>query len=234
MTISELIDEISAIDAIYPGSVNETAPQIYKFTIPEHEKLIVALSFPTEYPQERPQIVQVISTDGKIYTDEKYIERNVVEMLGRIFNPGDVCIFELLTEVMEFLENYELEHEQVKKVEEDKSEERKIKEIVKKVHKLEIKEPKPLVDPLAEWTVSDPIVDRGSTFIAYVRNVESVEEAKEYLDLLTTDRKISRSSHNMTSWRIKKENGVQYQDFDDDGETAAGSRLLHLLTVCIH
>lgn len=30
------------------------------------------------------------------------------------------------------------------------------------------------------------------------------------------------------------ENGVTFQDCDDDGETAAGGRLLHLLQVCIN
>ncbi|GMF82167.1 unnamed protein product [[Candida] boidinii] len=35
----------------------------------------------------------------------------------------------------------------------------------------------------------------------------------------------------MTAWRIKMDNGIQFQDCDDDGETAAGGRLLHLLTI---
>jgi hypothetical protein len=34
----------------------------------------------------------------------------------------------------------------------------------------------------------------------------------------------------MTAWRIRGADGlVTYQDCDDDGETAAGSRLLHLM-----
>jgi putative IMPACT (imprinted ancient) family translation regulator len=33
----------------------------------------------------------------------------------------------------------------------------------------------------------------------------------------------------MTAWRIKGPNDTSYQDCDDDGETAAGSRMLHLM-----
>ena len=35
----------------------------------------------------------------------------------------------------------------------------------------------------------------------------------------------------MTRWRVKRDDGIQFQDCDDDGETAAGGRLLHLLTM---
>lgn len=85
-----------------------------------------------------------------------------------------------------------------------------------------------------DWIQSDPIVDRGSTFIAYVRQVNTLQDAQEYLDDLLTDKKIAKATHNISSWRIKMENGVTFQDCDDDGETAAGGRLLHLLQVCIN
>lgn len=232
MTVSELIDEIGAIDAIYPESANELAQQIYNFIIPEHEKLTVQISFPSEYPVERPQILQVVTKDGKVHTDEKYIERHLNDILDRIFNPGDVCIFEFLTEVMEFLEIYEKEHKQEEKEPKVKEvKDARVEEVVKKTESLNLT---PSIDPLEGWTISDQITDRGSTFIAYVRPALSVKEAQDHLDLLTTDKKIARAAHNISSWRIKKDSGVQYQDFDDDGETAAGSRLLHLLTVCIH
>ena len=48
--------------------------------------------------------------------------------------------------------------------------------------------------------------------------------------LLATDKKAAKATHNMTAWRMRDdETGVVYRDCDDDGETAAGSRLLHLL-----
>lgn len=44
--------------------------------------------------------------------------------------------------------------------------------------------------------------------------------------------KVARASHNMWAFRIRvPDKGTFLQDCDDDGEAAAGSRLLHLLQV---
>uniref|UniRef100_A0A183B8X0 UPF0029 domain-containing protein n=1 Tax=Echinostoma caproni TaxID=27848 RepID=A0A183B8X0_9TREM len=50
------------------------------------------------------------------------------------------------------------------------------------------------------------------------------------------DRKIAAATHNILAWRIvdhkrNQANPVVHADCDDDGETHAGSRLLHLLTI---
>lgn len=67
-------------------------------------------------------------------------------------------------------------------------------------------------------------------FVARVAMVSSPQEAKRFLrHLLATDKKAAKATHNITAWRIKGDSGVQFQDCDDDGETAAGGRLLHLL-----
>ena len=49
------------------------------------------------------------------------------------------------------------------------------------------------------------------------------------LHLLDTDKKVAKATHNITAHRIQSDNGVTFQDCDDDGETAAGGRLLHLM-----
>ena len=46
---------------------------------------------------------------------------------------------------------------------------------------------------------------------------------------LCTDNKIARATHNIWALRIVQPNGVIISDNDDDGETAAGGRLMHLL-----
>lgn len=80
------------------------------------------------------------------------------------------------------------------------------------------------------WSLSEVISEKKSVFIARAAPVTSVEQAKQYLaHLLATDKKVAKATHNITAWRIRGQNGVQYQDCDDDGETAAGGRLLHLL-----
>lgn len=50
--------------------------------------------------------------------------------------------------------------------------------------------------------------------------------------VLLLNGKIARATHNMWAYRIKvQDKGTYLQDCDDDGEAAAGSRLLHLLQV---
>lgn len=228
MTKEELADEIDAIDAIYPDSVTSVTPQVVNFKVPEHNDVIVQINFPLEYPDLPPEIVQVIILNTLKYSDISYLERTFSEKLKATYRAGEVCMFELLTELQTFLDTYSsrdiankfsqlhVEKEKTPEPEVVKNQERKIEN----------------VDPLDGWAQSEPIVDRGSTFIGFARKVKSVEEANYYLNLLVSDRKIAKSAHNMTAWRIKGENGVQYQDCDDDGEAAAGGRLLHLLTVC--
>lgn len=54
------------------------------------------------------------------------------------------------------------------------------------------------------------------------------------LDELYQNKKIASATHNMYAYRIfKTETKTWFQDCDDDGETHAGSRLLHLLQVCL-
>ncbi|KAG6269897.1 hypothetical protein E4U49_005967 [Claviceps purpurea] len=93
------------------------------------------------------------------------------------------------------------------------------------------------MDP-PDWTLSEVLVENKSTFVARVARVSSPEEAKRYIAyLLATDKKTRGATHNITAWRIRAEGpagagtGLQFQDCDDDGETAAGGRLLHLLQV---
>lgn len=89
-----------------------------------------------------------------------------------------------------------------------------------------------VLDEPPNWIMSEVVVEKKSAFVARAAQVTSQEMAEAYLDhLLDTEKKVSQATHNITAWRIGQP-GTQdptYQDFDDDGETAAGARLLHLL-----
>lgn len=235
MTKEELQDEISAIDAIYPGCTTEVAPQIYNFKVLQHQGLELQLSFPQTYPDEAPSIIQVIVDDPVKFSDAGYLEKSFGSKLKEIFRSGEVCMFEFLSELDVMLESYS---------DRENSLEEKVKDLVIESRDtspkdfIDRKEPKEqdvkAVDPLAGWIQSDPVVDRGSTFIGFTREVHSLDEAEHDLDILVADKKVSKAAHNISAWRIKGNGGVQYQDCDDDGETAAGGRLLHLLTVRIY
>lgn len=51
------------------------------------------------------------------------------------------------------------------------------------------------------------------------------------MEQLLRNKKIRQATHNVLAYRIKQDNGLIFEDCDDDGETNAGSRLLHLLKI---
>ena len=76
------------------------------------------------------------------------------------------------------------------------------------------------------------LVDRKSIFQAHLAVVHSSKEAENVLEKLKENRKINAATHNMWAYRILKPNSnVINQNCDDDGETHAGSRMLHLLQI---
>lgn len=235
----ELEEEIDAIDAIYPDSVERLTPEIINFVIPNHEEVVVQLSFPSTYPHEKPNVIQVITKNIRKFPDNSYLEDKVNELIDGIFQEDEVVVFELFGELDNFLQAHDEAYQAELARTSAKSNTVHLSggktEKANKQQNLQNRVTAPIIDidVTADWVQSDPIHDRGSTFIAYAKEVHSVEEARELFGTLITDRKIAKSAHNMNTWRIKGSNGVQYQDCDDDGETAAGLRMLHLLTVCI-
>ncbi|KAH9456185.1 hypothetical protein MJO29_006198 [Puccinia striiformis f. sp. tritici] len=77
---------------------------------------------------------------------------------------------------------------------------------------------------------SEPIVDRKSVFIGHSISLNDPKDVPRILQHLLSDKKIAKASHNMIAWRCET-NGFLHQDNDDDGESAAGSRMQHLLNI---
>mmetsp|Transcript_43540 Transcript_43540/g.170408 ORF Transcript_43540/g.170408 Transcript_43540/m.170408 type:complete len:281 (-) Transcript_43540:751-1593(-) len=75
-----------------------------------------------------------------------------------------------------------------------------------------------------------PFTDRKSTFQAHLTEVHSEADLSAFLLALQSVNKIASATHNILAYRFVDETtGNLSQDFDDDGEAAAGKRLLHLL-----
>ncbi|KAG2436931.1 hypothetical protein HXX76_006450 [Chlamydomonas incerta] len=91
-------------------------------------------------------------------------------------------------------------------------------------------------------TSGEPYIEKKSTFQAHVAPVKSFEEVAAVMDALLSISKVRAATHNIMAYRIHNPPtaaaavagagggvGSFVQDCDDDGETAAGGRLLHLL-----
>ncbi|KAL1022475.1 hypothetical protein UPYG_G00028190 [Umbra pygmaea] len=76
------------------------------------------------------------------------------------------------------------------------------------------------------------ITDRRSTFQSHLAPVVTPRQVRMVLDKLYENKKIASATHNIYAYRIYCEDQQSFlQDCEDDGETAAGGRLLHLLQI---
>ncbi|XP_063779676.1 protein IMPACT isoform X2 [Pseudophryne corroboree] len=78
----------------------------------------------------------------------------------------------------------------------------------------------------------EPISDRRSTFQAHLAPVLTPGQVKKVLHKLYENKKIASATHNIYAYRIYSKKTKSFiQDCEDDGETAAGKRLLHLMQI---
>jgi hypothetical protein len=224
-TNDALNDEISAINSIYDegtfSSVNGD-DNVFSLRLPSLPSITLRLEFPSDYPDAPPSILGTQTVGQDV---QKGIGNQVVDIirdvLAQVYRPGEACVFDLLEEARDALEKAEEQgtvhlHEH----EEDQSTESAPISQSKDVD----------LGPEPPWTIAPPITEKKSIFIARVALVNSPIQAKSYLHhFLSTDKKAAKATHHMTAWRIHGQNDTSYQDCDDDGETAAGGRILHLI-----
>lgn len=78
----------------------------------------------------------------------------------------------------------------------------------------------------------EPFMEKRSTFQAHVAPVSCPDEVEMVMACLLQHNKIRAATHNIMAYRIIDEDkDTVIKDYDDDGEAAAGGRLLHLLHV---
>ncbi|MCJ1397584.1 eIF2 kinase Gcn2p negative regulator [Xylographa trunciseda] len=231
--MSEVDSEILAIKAIYGDDILQSTDRedLYILSIPLHP-VALQVQFPPEYPAARPTINGIESTgDAAPKGYGSHVLKLARETLGRVWNSGSVCLYDLIQELDSLLEVQQLSHD--KEADSIPAE------------KLELEDIKPLSLPTpstsefvsnSSWVVSAPTAEKKSVFIARACAVSSPIQASAYVShLLATDKKLAKATHNITAYRIRSspssplDRELVYQDCDDDGETAAGGRLLHLL-----
>ncbi|MCJ1437273.1 eIF2 kinase Gcn2p negative regulator [Xylographa pallens] len=233
--MSELNNEILAIKAIYSENVLQSINEddLYSLSIPSHP-VALRLRFPPDYPAS-PPIVEGIESTGsttfKGYGSHVLLVARVI--LGQVWNAGDVCLYDLIQELESLLETQPSSHDMEDNNMQDQSLEAADMEPPPRSN---LKAPKS--DLSLSWVVSAPTIEKKSVFVARACTVSSPAEASAYVsNLLATDKKLAKATHNITAYRIHSspnsplDKELVYQDCDDDGETAAGGRLLHLLQV---
>jgi len=203
----------------------------------------LCVSIPPKYPEESPPQLQLLSRYiGSFGVDADLfgaITRTFISSAGVSWSPGDVSVFDGIESVRSLvLKWYETHLGQAKAVglaREYEAEERLRNQGVDNT----VAEPRqaftfpdaPELPSSIEITESLPIKDRGSVFVGRVCRIEHSSQVPLIIESLRSERHIARAAHpTINAWRCT-EDGVLHQDNDDDGETAAGSRLAHLLQI---
>ena len=76
----------------------------------------------------------------------------------------------------------------------------------------------------------DPIIEKKSIFLASFAVIDSLEGVNRFRNILISDKKIARATHNIMAYRFTcPRTGALYHDNDDDGETAAAGRIAEMI-----
>lgn len=208
MTREEFDEELEAIEAIYPNAILPTG-SFYWLEIPDRP-ISIQLSFPSSYPTEPPNVLSVK------YGPEKTL---IEDLLASVFVPDQVCLFDLIETIRDTFEQDDDDSEE--NVEENENYDTSD---ISKLPKEELSR-----EIFSHWLAGSTITDRKSVFIGFATEVNSMDDVEQMLGLLKQDNHIARATHNIVAYKIKNENGTVISDYDDDGETAAGGRVLHLM-----
>jgi hypothetical protein len=222
-------DEITSINSIFDegtlSAVDENK-SIYSLRLPYLPSITLRIEFPPDYPDAPPSILGTLTVGEDVAKGMGTRAVDVVrDVLAEVYRPGEACIYDLLEEAREALEKAEEQGDlQLHDQAHEKTPENATQEIFRDVH------PPQDLGPVPPWIIAPALTEKKSVFLARAAAVSCPTQAKQYVaHFLATDKKAARATHNMTAWRIRGPNDTSYQDCDDDGETAAGSRMLHLM-----
>lgn len=227
MSTDAIEDELTSINAIFDEetlSPIDADARLFSLRLPSFPSIVLRIEFPADYPDAPPSVLGTQSVGDDVPKGMGSRAVDVVrDVLAQVYRPGEACIYDLLEDTREALEkaeeqgNFHVNEQQQDQIHEEE-----------RLYAPQSSSAD--LGPEPPWIVGEPISEKKSVFLARVAPVSSPAQAKQYVaHLLATDKKAAKATHNMTSWRIKGPNDTVFQDCDDDGETAAGSRMLHLM-----
>jgi len=230
----------------------DTIRYVVSLNLPSHEDVFIRIlvSLPPSYPAESPPQLQLLSryigafgVDSSLFGS---ILRTFISTSGVEWPRDTVCVFDGLQSVLERSEawyddklNRENAGELIRAgalgrdsalqepVESTKEDEEGLGRVPRPIPTLQdvaLPEGIKLIE-------AEPIVDRRSVFVGRACQISHPSQVPLILNHLMSDRHIARAAHPIiNAWRCQVGN-VLHQDNDDDGETAAGGRLAHLLSI---
>ncbi|KAG9074328.1 eIF2 kinase Gcn2p negative regulator, partial [Ceratobasidium sp. UAMH 11750] len=207
----------------------------------EDVSLHILVTMPPSYPASSPPQLQLLSRYIGAFSVDPGLSGLVLRtyfssLAGVAWAPGDSAVFDGVEHVRERATTWYQGKLSEKTAGELQREIDKETHTAGLVHESEKEIPKELAVPVElpagiEFTVTEPITDRKSVFIGRACRITHHEQVPIILAYLMADKRIARAAHPIiNAWRCTV-GGVSHQDNDDDGESAAGRGLAHLLQV---
>lgn len=240
------IEEVEALSSIYGDEwcVIDEASRIFCIKISddiEQPKLTACLQIilPDDYPSAAPPIYQMNA--AWLRGPERAKLANSLEDLY-VQHAGESILYLWVENVREFLveksRNAEAADNQLQKVNMTTEEEVDDGEDVPDFSTLNLTQNAYLFmehvddEELPPIKHGNTITDRRSTFQPHLAPVVTPRQVKMVLKKLYENKKIASATHNIYAYRIYHADKNSFLlDCEDDGETAAGGRLLHLLQI---
>lgn len=217
-------EEIEALNAIYDENMILDSESSFTIIISSEDgntaKLFV--SFNPTYPSTSPPTYQLSAPF--LSSTEKY---KISAELDQLYldNIGDSIVFLWAEQLRTFLQN---RADFIIEEDEDKGD----KTSISKESLIEESLQKSKLVNCPEIVTGDIIEDRKSVFQGHTATVKSLDEVKLVISRLYENKKIAQATHNIYAYRIYCEDKQTWlSDCEDDGEDAAGGRLLHLLDI---
>ncbi|XP_075986020.1 protein IMPACT-A-like [Anticarsia gemmatalis] len=216
--LTKQAEEVEALSSIYGSDwVTESeATRSYSITIEDNKNQVkLYVTMPEDYPAQSPP---------KYELSAPWMDRKAKEQLHKeldevyLENIGETVVFQWVEKIREVLQAI-------------KSEEKKPEPKPEAVESLDLA----LLDiNCPEITHGEVIQDRKSSFQGHAAEVHCLDDVTAVLTKLKLNKKILNATHNMYAYRIERKTAKGtsiLQDCDDDGETHAGGRMLHLLQI---
>lgn len=190
-----LEEELLALDAIYPECISRDShiPRrlvIHPLSDSGSNVVSITLLMPDEYPEKPPVVLGHSGLDSSV----------IQESLGSSWTAGEVCLYVFLDKLRE------LPHGTNANEAQGSPPPRDIGNVMSDDMSSVDGENRGYV-----FAISDPIVDRKSTFVGRAIEVHSRAEAKAaLLWLKQNDKKIAKATHNIVAWRVI-EDGISMQ-----------------------
>ncbi|KAK7873947.1 hypothetical protein R5R35_012957 [Gryllus longicercus] len=218
--LTRQVEEIEALSSIYGDEwrTEDETHRSYSILIKEGPMSVTMyVKLPPDYPSESPPVFQ-LSAPELTHSTKQQINTELNNVY--IDNIGETIIYSWVEKIREILQDACAKAKQA------------VKEKIVIQHEEEYCASALTNVDIPDITHGEPITDRKSVFQGHAIYVERVEQVKKALEVLCSNRKIANATHNIYAYRIFKPDTKSYiQDCEDDGETQAGGRLLHLLQI---